>query len=311
MAAIVSLCLLPLGKGPSEIYFSPLSDASHFFLFGVFSLALFNILPRHRFRYAGFGTATVAGLIEIIQPYFSRSQSLTDFVNGALGAIIFLSALFLLCYRRNIYLCGLWLLTALATAWQVFEPSIKAIELREYQKQIFPLLSSLEDPREIALWKGIEDSNIYLLSSSELALSGSNSLAVRTGETPYGGAELKLYPTDFSDFESLSFAVFLTPADASKTDGNSNFEIRIDDEQDCENYEQRFNKTLKLRAGWNRISIPITEIENAPQTRKLNLKSISRILFFVDKQNSPIKRFVLDEVGLQGKSGAGGGDGKK
>ena len=116
---------------------------------------------------------------------------------------------------------------------------------------------------------------------------GHGAWALRVDLPPdeFPGVEFSAVPRDWSMFEEFRFWVYVEgdrPLDAM---------VRIDDDRPCVNVEDRANIPLRLNPGENRVSIPVRAIAGNPRSRRLNVRQIRRIIFFLSDSN---RREVLD-----------------
>ena len=65
-----------------------------------------------------------------------------------------------------------------------------------------------------------------------------------------------------------------------------------------QNYSDRYNKTFVLQPGWNTISMLLSEVQNSPKTRSMNLENIENIGIFIIQLDKP-KVIFIDNVLLK------------
>ena len=58
----------------------------------------------------------------------------------------------------------------------------------------------------------------------------------------------------------------------------------IQDKKHNKQYTDRFNRRFVLGKGWNDLTIPLTDIENAPKGRLLNMELFDNLRHFVVRQ---------------------------
>lgn len=92
-----------------------------------------------------------------------------------------------------------------------------------------------------------------------------------------------LKKNDWSGYNKLCFDIYSPQEKVRIT-------IRIDDQKEYPDYEDRYNRRLIFESGMNRISIPLGTLVTSGTNRNLNLKKIYRILIFVA---NPKKKIVL------------------
>ena len=96
---------------------------------------------------------------------------------------------------------------------------------------------------------------------------------------------------DWDGYRVLTMDVFY-PADDSLT-----LQVMIKDSLKAP-YHDRYNGQVQVRPGYNRVEIPLSDIEQAPEDRRLDLSSIAEIcLFLVDPEQEII--LYLDNLLLE------------
>lgn len=109
-------------------------------------------------------------------------------------------------------------------------------------------------------------------------------------------ARITFAPADFStfvmeepypDWQGYSELEFLAYSDLQMP---VTLVVRIEDERHNNNYNDRFNAAFMINPGINAIHIPLTEIENAPEARRLDMTAIAAFMIFAV---SPPKSFSL------------------
>lgn len=137
----------------------------------------------------------------------------------------------------------------------------------------FPVLSDFETPFERMRWTGGADHSVV----SERARSGNHSLKIHLHTSQYSGIALDYFPKDWRNYRTLAFSVF-NPSDIPLK-----LVCRIHDENHYPNggdYEDRFNRTLVVRGGWNDIEISLADVMSAPQSRKMDMRRVQNIGIF-------------------------------
>ena len=137
--------------------------------------------------------------------------------------------------------------------------------------------------------KQIEPSNLRDLVMSMYDVQHTRMILNNFGHTKFKIEEP--YP-DWTGYEKFSFIVF------SKQNENINLEFRINDRQHDYSYYDRFNRTLIIKPGFNKIIIPIEDIKNAPASRPMDLQNIKTIILFtgasLDNLDIYIDDFILE-----------------
>lgn len=275
-------------------------DVGHIPMLGWLAAVLLYALPqrvqpiarRHTLAFAlavGFAAA-----VEVLQPYFGRSKSLSDLINGAIGAGLALTGI--AAWRRT----GNWLwrsghavalASALAVAlWPAFE-EWRGIRWRQTH---FPSLGNFEDETELKLWRAQGGSPGHPTNASltrARASQGEQSLRVVGGAGDWAGVNYSAGDKDWTPFRALSLDVF-NPREPFT------LFLRVDDNGTCAAISDRFERGFEVARGWNRLRIPAAEIGRGPKERDLNLKSIRRLAVFTGDAE-PQRFWFLDNVRLE------------
>jgi hypothetical protein len=116
------------------------------------------------------------------------------------------------------------------------------------------------------------------------ATHGSRSLQLELYPSDYPGLEPKLNEKYWRGCKALSFDIF------NPTDSEQDISIRIDDRKDYPDFADRYNKKFILKPGPNGIRIPLDTLIATGTKRKLDLRSIYRLLIFM---RNPQEKQVL------------------
>lgn len=277
-------------------------DVGHIPMLGWLAAVLLYALPERvqpmaRRQVLAFALAVAfAAAVELLQPFFGRSKSLGDVVNGALGAALALTGI--AAWRRT----GKWFwrgghalalgATLLVALWPAYE---EWRGLRWRQKH-FPSLGDFENDEELKLWRPQGGSRGHPTSATftrALAAQGEQSLRVVGGVGSWAGVSYSAGDKDWTPFRALTLEVF-NPRDPFT------IYVRLDDDGDCARLADRFERGFELARGWNRLRISTAEIERGPQGRRLNLKAIRRVAVFTG-DGEPQRFWFLDSVHLEAR----------
>jgi len=270
----------------------------HPLLFALVSVWLQKVRPlRHGWQWllGTLGVLIVSLVIEGVQSQWGREAHWRDILGNLTG--FWLGLFWALDAREDTggrirfsvwagRLLGLGLL-----AWQWVAPFQEALNTW-HRFQQFPVLADLESPRDLHAWTG------DLARVVEPVAEGRYSLEIRladraSGQGLYTGAQLKHLWGDWRSYRQLVFALY--------SEKPLTLTLRINDRQHDRSdhrYEDRFNRALRLSPGWNHFAIPLTEIFEAPQGRRMNPAQIQRLLLFTSRPDQP--RFIyLDDLRLE------------
>lgn len=128
-----------------------------------------------------------------------------------------------------------------------------------------------------------------LTLDSQVRLKGNYSGKIELGTERYCGHFLR----DWGNCSGLSFSVF-NPGEIVQLHYRIHDNLHSGGFQDFSN---RFNGNATLNHGWNKITIPMINILNGPQERKMNMDKIQGFGIFVVQQKN--KRILyVDNVRL-------------
>lgn len=152
----------------------------------------------------------------------------------------------------------------------------------------FPLLASFETGLETLRWSGGAD----FARTDQVSKKGRYSLAVTTRAGDFSGVYIRHFPSNWMDYRTLHLDVFATQP--------LRLTLRINDlqhEQQRMGYEDRFNRPLDLRAGWNAINVPLDQVALAPRQRLLDLAHVRELGIFATQVTEP-QTFYIDNLRL-------------
>lgn len=285
------------------------TNAGHAPLFGVLSIAVLILTkawftrwrkPYSHFIFAGLTTAGLGFATEVVQYFTHRDASLLDMVYNLIGIASFLlfAATFDFGLRglpilnrlsgRNIV--RLFSLLILSTAFIAFAVMASA---HAHRKAQFPVILDFESLLDNSF---IEASNasVDFVTAPE-PWEGSNSSVVCKWTIQPGALSslTVMYPSPvWSGYNFLQLEIFSSLTDTIRVS------IRINDVLHNFEYEDRFNTVLEVKPGLNLISLPLSEIENAPSGRKMDMTSIANIILFTTIDQSARVLFI-DNIRLK------------
>ena len=127
--------------------------------------------------------------------------------------------------------------------------------------------------------------------SEEHATHGLRCLRMELYSSPYPGVPPIFKDNDWSRFRALAFDVY------NPEEKEIKLSVRIDDKKDYPEYEDRYNRSFVLRKGANQIEIPIGGLVTSGTMRRLDVRTIYRVIIFV--VDPPVKRVLhLDYIRL-------------
>lgn len=227
-------------------------------------------------------------LIEIIQWFIGRSFEIkdiaSDFSGTLIGVFIYSITNTYIWYKERKVLYAFIMILLAFNTHSLIEVLIDEIHMR----QEFPNLAKLDSPYHLNRWNTNQASLSY---SSKIHLTNEKSLMIKFLPGIYPSISLKHFIHDWSAHKNLTFNVF------NENGSKLHVNLKIYDNKHIKSgyiYGDRFNKEIVLNVGWNEINIPINNILNAPQNRKMNINKINTLSIFLDNAVAPINLFIDD-----------------
>ncbi|MEE9397320.1 MAG: VanZ family protein [Methylococcales bacterium] len=143
----------------------------------------------------------------------------------------------------------------------------------------FPVIADFESPFELSRI----ESSMKVALDEQLHHHGKRSMKVVLEPARYSGFHLRAFPRNWRPFNSLKFSIF----------NHANYKIymtcRISDINHNHSHGDRFNRKFAANPGWNHISIPLTDVNNAPINRKMDMTAIKHIGIFITALDKPVE----------------------
>jgi len=230
-------------------------------------------------------TTFFGAVIEVIQHYTGRDMSygdlVKDIVGGLAGFIIALYSVqdlknkFVKSYKYYIQAFGVVLLGVIV--WPVLK-----LVYDDYRMEVdFPEISSFESPIELSRW--YFENIVEFKRSKVVTYQSEDSLYVKFGIAEYPKISLEHMITDWSKYAYLKFSVH------NNQENMMNLQLKIIDRAHRTNnyvFNDRFNRELSLKPGWNHYTVPLSDIKNAPSNREMDMTSIIGLSFFIVEPDS-------------------------
>jgi VanZ family protein len=283
-----------LGK-PEE--FSPRSFQSawnlgHIFYYAIVPFAFLTILkkediPPRRQILLAFGYAAVIGtLMECFQYTTGRMFDPFDLIRNMIGALVSIS--FLLPMRALVPKT-IKILTIALVLVQLYPFTASVID--EYQtRRDFPILSDFETPFQIQRWMGTANMSI----AKDVGAPGNHALRADFTTAKFSSIELEYFQPNWQHYHKFQFQILNpSPEPISIT-------CHVHDAQHTRGprlFSDRFHKIYTLSQGWNTITIDIKEIQEAPQTRSMDLTQIRGIVIYTTQLPHP-RTIYIDNLKL-------------
>lgn len=127
-----------------------------------------------------------------------------------------------------------------------------------------------------------------------IALSGRASLRIDLNTDRYSGAAFNYFPGNWKGWGWISGSIYNPDSEPVRLTCKIN-----DHRHDISGYryEDRFNRSLFIKPGWNHIQVPMEDVENAPIDRKMDLEHITEFNLFAISLPAP-RTLYLDNLTL-------------
>ncbi len=261
-------------------------NLGHVFLFIGFSyLIIKTVFKRSQFSvYTQFAVISISSvllgiLIEYLQTFTGRDKSsydvLLDWVGAYIGFVIFSYALVKASRLARIsFRAGVVILTFLSLI-----PMLNIVIDDIQQRKQFPILIANESVREFSRFQTNNARLNFVVNNSDKP----KLLRIDFSPGQYPTANLGYFNQNWSDYRYLSFEVF-SPIPISSLN------VRIHDQRhelSGYRYQDRFNHSIQLSSGWNKIKISLAKVKKAPLNRDMNMHKINKLMFFKVKLRKP------------------------
>lgn len=230
----------------------------------------------------------IGALIEIAQFFVGRNASLNDVLHNVFGVWL---GLFWgqkpspVIWRMR-FVSGLLIAPA---AWLVIDSGVAHVTMHNQ----FPLLNSFESRHELQQLHA-NNGLVKIQQTQQFHTHGISSAQVSLDTHPYSGVSLLGSYGDWNGYAALSMDLFNPDAEPLE------LVVRIADVQHDRgdnSFNDRFNRRILLRQGWNQVQIDLNDVRTAPHKRVMHMHQISDItIFAVGLPRS--RRFYLDNVKL-------------
>lgn len=245
------------------------------------------------------GACLMLGFLgEFLQAFVGRSPSAKDLVANAAGVS---SGVFWIVSRRHRGKPkALFVVAAVLTLGLAIVSPVLGIRAAVQQRREFPLLASFERRNELQIWETV---NARISRTSQMVSNGQCALLLEVFPGDFSGAVMTWPVQDWHGYELLSCDV------RSLMDAPVMLTFKIYDEQHANSGfepDDRFETTVEVKPGkFRNHNFRLSDIENAPATRTLDLRHIAGMeLFVVQPQHAG--KLIVDNIRLLDPSAAVG-----
>ena len=285
---------MPMPTG--NLWWREALNSSHTIAFGIISFAIsYRLSISKQFSnkiimyFVVFVMAMILGfIVEAMQGLTSRDVDLSDILRnmvGILAGLCYASAVHEknMLHKRAIVLRLLIGSCLLLTG---FYPLMQLSWHYYGRSQAFPALTGFDKQ-----WMSsfIRFNNAEMLSGLDAGRgknTGLHRLQFNQGEYP-GLSVIEPEP-DWSKYSSLRITMF------SRYDKSTNLVLRVHDKSHNQDHVDRFNKVLHLVHGVNEFDIPLSQIEQGPLGRELDLTNVAGIVLFASERKNSLQIELSD-----------------
>ncbi len=266
----------------NNAYWAALQNSGHAFIFLLFSISLAVTLDyffgrkhfSHRLLVTFILCLIFGGGVEILQSYYDRQASWSDFWLDIAGTVsgLFFYAAFLKQGRFRWFFSGIAIIPLVIS---VVEPvKWKYAEIRREQR--FPVLADFEDNWLNFYIEGRYSSELLMVNAPD-AWRGKIGKVAQLNFLPGSWPGLYMFEVerDWRGHSELSFEVY-NPSEEPVT-----LVVRVHDSRHTHLHKDRFNRTFVVPFGSSLIKIKLSDIEQAPKGRSMDLARIDQVFFYM------------------------------
>jgi hypothetical protein len=251
---------------------------------------LIRLRPLYRILLLAGGVFGAGLLIEGLQYGTARSADWQDIGRNMLGCLVAICWTHPLCRDLKPSARGIGRLASILLGVLALAPLSGSLADTYLARRDFPVLADFETPLELERWSG----DAHRERTTTVRLSGQYALKVMLGTTRYSGVSLNSFPRDWQVYRALEIGIFNPDQDVIF------MTCRIHDRRHIEGpqrYQDRFNRRYAIQQGWNRIRIPLQDVQAAPEGRSMDLRDVMAVGLFATGLDHPRVVF-LDHIRL-------------
>ena len=285
--------------GPDWVSSQLLRDAwnfGHVLFYALLLIVVQWFLPLPRWRHwlsVSLVALSLGAVIEVVQHFVGRHASWSDIFNNLAGVWL---GLFWGQHpasdaeRRQVRSGRVLSLLLIAPAlWLVVESMWAELALR----RAFPVVNSFETRAE-QQQLFFNAARVDAQFQRENVSQGSYSLRLELAPGGYSGVRLRSCYGDWSAYEFLFLDAFNPGLEPLR------LVLRLSDvihDRGTHSYHDRYNQTLVLQPGWNKLQFPIADISSSPQERAMQMGAICNLGIFAAGLAQPAVVY-LDNIRL-------------
>ncbi len=233
--------------------------------------------------------------IEVLQYFWGRSASWMDLSLDFCGTLLALGFLPGLMNPLTGKLNAIVRICIVGFTLFHLSPFVLALSDEQIARNQFPVLSDFETPFELDRWTG--DAGMSVVSS--FAGKPGHQLKIDLGTQRYSGVGMNYLPSEWRSYNNLNLEIYYPYQQPLS------ITIRVHDVihqtvQPRNLFSDRYNRQYQLESGWNQIEIELGDIEQAPNSRKMDMSQIVDVSFFASRLERPLTIY-LDRIYLSNR----------
>jgi VanZ family protein len=270
--------------GENRLIYS-LQDSGHFLIFTLLTLAVLWRYRKSQIRLVLLLMSLVflfGILIEAVQSLIDRDPSLYDVLMDLLGVAA--GGVLYAGFINRFLSSGLTLVAVIMLTLAAFSQPLYCLMAYQVRAIEFPRLMNPESVftnRLLGVNLGSEIRRITPPDNWSLSpkLGVENCIYVSLLSGRWPGIDMPEPEPDWGGYESLEVAIYSDQHD------DLPLTLRIHDQNHNDKYKDRYNRRLLVHPGYNRFSLPLREIEQAPKGRVMDMGNISGLKVFASKEH--------------------------
>ncbi|MEW8051753.1 MAG: VanZ family protein [Candidatus Thiodiazotropha sp.] len=283
--------------GENRLMYS-LQDSGHFLIFTLLTLAAMWPFRNMGYRLVWpvmFLVLMFGVLMEAVQSFIGREPSLYDLLMDMLGIAAggILYAGFIRCSfssRRAVVI-------VITLALAAFSQPLYWFVVYQVRADQFPRLVDTDNYFSRALLEGSAGGEVRHIDlpgewslPTDLNIHTCAYVSLLGGRWP--GVDMQEPEADWRGYTSLELLVYSDQLD------DLPLTLRIHDQSHNRQLEDRYNRSLVIRPGYNHFSLPLHEVKDAPSARTMDMAAISDVMIFAT-QSRIGRGFCLLSMGLR------------
>lgn len=260
-------------------------NCGHIAFFAALTLLLHQYISLahwHRWLLLTVSVLIIGIVIEFIQGAIGRHKSWQDVLYNLAG--VWLGLFWFLTPSPRVWVGRVFALIAFSPA--AMNVAVAAKNYAILYQQI-PIMSSFESAADMQQLH-FNAQQVQITQSIKHVAEGKFSAELTLNTGRYSGVRMSVAIGDWTSYQQLKMNFFNPEQDLLIV------MLRISDKQHdrgANSFDDRFNLLLTLKPGLNEVVIPLSKLETAPKTRKMNMAEISSLGIFASNLQEPRKLY--------------------